>query len=289
MTLDVRIPLENLPTETVQAILDDIVRGANGLAAFPTPPWRVAPLPDASARALNCPRPEPRHGDSLVRHHVHFDTQLSHDVLLNVMKEVSYPDSPPLRICTAHPSLLLVRILHRIQLEVDTVGYLSQVVRGVAPSHSLASQIATHEHRRNAQFFLLRLFVELVLDTGHDNPRNSDAVWYPRLVAAVPTCYSDFGQFRAMVHRWQPELLVEDATNWQLSLMGDNSLYHELAARNRSAFGHVLAWLDRGRVVEDGFEPLSYDPHHHRFQRPHDAVWPNLSNASIPLRHPRLT
>ena len=236
--------------------------------------------------------------DDLVEHHLYVDPISSHAPLLQVLEHVSLEgdESREELLCSAHPSLLFIRTLHRIAMETASIAIEKDLLRGTErwteDETRINSRIAILKNRRSAQVFLLRLFVELLLETRQYVIHESDAVWCPRLWAALPTLYPSLPDFATIVDSWDVKELADEQALWQTFIAGNNVYSRNILERNKRAFDCVQTWasteffsdslfeafltttlsfllqLARGSNLPPDAEPPSYNYRHHQGQRP---------------------
>jgi len=165
---------------------------------------------------------------------VHFDLDRIHGTLHSCKVGTAFPTSDTVtEYDVAHPALFFIRLLERIRTESRA---LSETAR------------ALHAHRRSAQVFLLRLFVELVKDTQQDNPYHSDAIIHSRLAASLPQAWTTSLDFAQEMRGILTTAVAEHQAHWQMSLEGDHHSEHRfgsLVARNEAAFESALEWVSK--------------------------------------------
>lgn len=142
------------------------------------------------------------------------------------------------RFLVGHPADYLVRTLQRIKMERIMVGSSSEASR------------TPHPGRLNAQVFLLRLFVELVVKASQFDTSRSDALWRPRLESAVTKDFNDLNHFAQEVNDEFTEAVIQRLSKnqaiWQIQYEADQPYdhrLHQLMTRNIQAFWYAKEWV----------------------------------------------
>ena len=175
--------------------------------------------------------------DNLVLHHVYSDTHRPRGRLNGTSITHNLTYDTPVEVKTLHPAHVFIRILERIRIESVTIH--------TAPNNA---KKRLHSHRRSAQVFLLRLFIELLEDTIHSDPTKSDAIWKPRLETALPEDYESFEQFIHEVYPVLTRKVAEEQAEWQVGIeyVDAHDLkerFEALLKRNLRAFDRVRDWV----------------------------------------------
>ena len=132
-----------------------------------------------------------------------------------------------------HPAHFLVSCIQQISLATATIDRL----RG----SNVNSDVSGHVNHRNSQTRLLRLCVSLLIMSGQDDLRRSNAVWFERFKDQFILLRPSFVAEGCLTER-----LGLDAARWEAGIKGrgnDGRHVHALELRYSSAFRHVRYWV----------------------------------------------